>query len=128
MCRLKFLSGIFFLPEKILLTFLPDKGFISSSCLKWRTVILDRWKPNQVKLTIAPAYCLEFSGHGTGRVMQQSLEVSVSLSARRPKWLSAENKAQRGKSCMENSRGVWRPPALQHRTSQHTCVKRQLKT
>lgn len=78
LCRSKFPSAIIFLlPGELPVTcllkicwwwvlsvFLPDKDFISSSFLQWRTVIPGRWEPNQVTLTLAPAYCLE---HGRGR-------------------------------------------------------------
>lgn len=55
LCRSIFPPGIIFLPKKILLPFLPDEAFISSSFLKWRTIILNGWTPSQVKLPLAPA-------------------------------------------------------------------------
>lgn len=108
--RSKFLLGIFFLPEGILLTFLFDRAFISSSSLKWRTVFLDRWKSNKVKLTIAPAYFLEFSGHSTRRVTQAEpggvpeLKCTETNVAECREQSSEEERA----AWRENSRDVWR--------------------
>lgn len=104
---------------------LPEKSFISSSLSKWRIVISNRQEPNQVKLTIALVYCLEFSGHSMGKVTQVEPRGIQNWSPGRSPWLECIGLGQSlgGRSCTERASEMCRGASrIFNRTLISTCI------